>query len=219
MNEKNFSMSEALKFGWKTFEENVGFFIFLIIVLGGTYISLGYLQSFFEKDGGMLGFMVWLASVIIQMIIGMGLIKISLKFCDKQKARFEDLLEPINLFIPYLLGSILYALIVMGGMILLIIPGIIWAVKFGLFSYGIIDRKLDSIESLKFSSKVTQGVKWNLFLFWLLCALINFAGALMLGVGLFITAPVTMIAYAYVYRKLAAQTPEFNGPEVQNAAN
>jgi len=45
-----------------------------------------------------------------------------------------------------------------------------------------------------------------LFLFDLLLTLINLLGALCLLIGLFATIPTTMVAIAFVYRKLLAQT-------------
>ena len=136
----------------------------------------------------------------------MGLIKIALRFCDKEKGEFAELFSCFPLFFKYLFGSILCMLIVLGGMILLIIPGIIWSIKFQFFTYFIIDKGLGPIEALKRSSAITKGAKWDLFIFGLLLGLINLLGALCLLVGLFATIPTTIVAMAFVYRKLLAQT-------------
>ena len=109
------------------------------------------------------------------------------------------------LFSKYILSLIIYGLIVLAGLILLIIPGIIWAIKFQFFGYFIVDKGLGPIESLKQSAKITKDTKWTLFLFGLLSGLINLLGALLLLVGLFATVPTTMMAKAFVYRKLLGQ--------------
>jgi len=95
---------------------------------------------------------------------------------------------------------------VLGGTILLIVPGVIWAVKFQFFSYFIIDKGLGPIEALKKSSAITKGVKWNLLGFDLLIGGIALLGVLALLIGLLAAIPTAMIAMAFVYRKLLAQT-------------
>jgi uncharacterized membrane protein len=135
----------------------------------------------------------------------MGLIRIAIRFCDNEKGGFADLFSCFPLVFKYLFSSILYVLVVFGGMILLIIPGIIWAIKFQFFSYFIVDRGLGPIEALKRSAVITKGVKWDLFVFRLLLMGINLLGVLCLLIGLFATIPMTMVAVAFVYRKLLAQ--------------
>ena len=132
----------------------------------------------------------------------MGLIRIPLRLHDNKGVGFTDVFSCFLLFFNYLFGAILYGLIIFGGMISLIIPGIIWAIKFQFYSYFIVDEGLGPIEALKRSSLITKGVKSNLFLFGLLL-LINVLGALCLLVGLFVTIPPVTIAVFFVYRKLA----------------
>ncbi len=137
-----------------------------------------------------------------------GLIKIALSFCDEQKPSFATLFDAWDCFWRYVGASILYGLIILGGLILLIVPGIVWAVKFSLCYYFVIDKGLGPIEALKASSRTTMGVKWQLFGFGILCALINLLGMLCLLVGVFATYPTVLVASALVYRQLSAQTPE-----------
>ena len=67
-------------------------------------------------------------------------------------------------------------------------------------------RKMDYgaeiLESLTISSKLTHGVKWHLLGFFIVLAALNIAGALLLLIGLLVTLPVSMIAYAHIYLKL-----------------
>jgi len=87
----------------------------------------------------------------------------------------------------------------------LIIPGIILSIRLSFFDYFIVDRNSKIIESLKKSWEITKGNTWNLFLLYLLLGLINFLGALALMIGLFWSIPTTMLAQAFVYRKLSSQ--------------
>ena len=124
------------------------------------------------------------------------------------KGNFQTFSPVILSFFDYLIGSILYGLIVVVGLILLIIPGIIWAIKFQFFDYLIVDKGLGPIDALEKSSDITRGVKWDLFAFGILLAIINILGFLCLVVGLFVTIPVTLVAMAFVYRELLPETSQ-----------
>jgi len=202
---QKFSKSEAIRFGWNMMKSNLGFFIGLLIVVGLIYFIPGSIAELLEENALILSIIINIACWVLDMVIQMGLIRISLRFCDNEKGEFADLFSCFPLFFKYLLGSILYGLITLGGMILLIIPGIIWAIKFQFFSYFIVDKGLGPIEALKRSSAITRGAKWDLFLFGLLLGLINLLGAICLFIGLFATIPTAMVAMAFVYRKLLAQ--------------
>jgi uncharacterized membrane protein len=76
------------------------------------------------------------------------------------------------------------------------------AIKFRFYRYFIIDQRLGPIEALKRSYEITAGSEWELFLFYLLIIGVNLLGALACGIGLLATVPASMVAEAFVYRKL-----------------
>jgi uncharacterized membrane protein len=202
---QKFSKKEALQFGWNTLKSNLGFFIGLLIVYGLLYAVPFIIAGKAWEANIFLGVILYIADFALTIIISMGLVKIALRFCDNEKGSFGDLFSQYRLFFKYLFATILYALIVFGGTLLLIVPGVIWGIKFWFYDYFIIDKKLGPIEALKKSSAITKGVKWDLFVFSLLLLGINLLGALSLLIGLFATIPTTMVAAAFVYRKLLAR--------------
>ncbi|MEK9148723.1 MAG: DUF975 family protein [Candidatus Desantisbacteria bacterium] len=203
---QRFSKGEAIRFGWETMKTNLGFFIGLLIVTGLIIAVPSFISGLIKENALALSIIIDIALQVLQIVIGMGFIRIALKFCDNEKGKFSDIFSCFPLFFKYLFGYILYGLIILGGMILLIIPGIIWGIKFQFLGYFIVDKGLGPIEALKRSSAITKGAKWNLFLFGLLLTLINLLGLLCLFIGLFAAVPTTMVAQAFVYRKLLAQT-------------
>ncbi|MBO8144201.1 MAG: hypothetical protein H0Z16_06440 [Thermodesulfobacterium sp.] len=203
---QKFSKSEAIRFGWNTMKNNFGFFIGLLIVVGIFYFVSDFIIVSIKAKAPILSSIMSIVFGVLYMVIQMGLIRISLRFCDNEKGKFADLFSCFPLFFKYLFGLILYELIVLGGIILLIIPGIIWGIKFQFFSCFIVDKGVGPIEALKKSSAITEGAKWDLFLFNLLLGLINLLGAICLLIGLFATIPTTMVAWIFVYRKLLVQT-------------
>ena len=205
MTAEKFSISEAIHFGWNTMKSNLGFFIGLLIFVF-LFTSLSSIIAAKATEANIfLGIFFYIADFSLSIIISIGLVKIALRFCDNEKGRFADLFSQYPLFPQYLVGSILYGLIVFAGTILLIIPGIIWGIQFCFYDYFIVDKGLGPIEALKRSSAITRGVKWDLFVFFLVLSGINLLGALCLLIGLFVTIPTTMVALAFVYRKLMAQ--------------
>ena len=211
---KYFSFSDVLGYGWRVMKANFWFFV----GLGFLFMIISYLPTIArvivkslnlpKAPDITLAILLQILGGVISIVIAIGLIKIALSFCDERKPPIGMLFDAWGCFWRYLGTAILYFLIVFGGFILLIIPGIIWAIKFSLCFYFVIDKDLDPIEALKASSRTTMGVKLELFAFGILCSLINILGMLCLLVGIFAAYPVVIVANALVYRQLMAQTPE-----------
>ena len=101
------------------------------------------------------------------------------------------------------LVSLVKTVAVIVGLILFIVPGIIIGIKLQFASYLVVDKNMGVVDALNKSSEMTKGIKMNLFLFGILLFLINVLGFLALIVGLLVTIPLSMVATAYVYRKLS----------------
>lgn len=202
MSVKRFSMGEAVNFGWDTMKKNIGFFIGILLT---SWIACGvpqFIGGLFQESVPALSIVFQLVSTVIQILVTIGLTKICIQFCDGKVPKFSELFSNMHLFLKVFAASILQALIVLGGLILLIIPGIIFSIKLQFVTYLVVDKGMGPVEAVKRSWLITKGIKWQLFLFGLLLGVINILGMLVLFVGLFVTVPVTMIAYTYVYRKL-----------------
>jgi len=91
--------------------------------------------------------------------------------------------------------------------VLLIVPGIIALLMFMFSSFVVIDREKGPIESMAVSKLITKGHRWPLLGFVLLLLLINIAGLLALVVGLFVSIPVSTLAFTHAYRVLSGAAP------------
>jgi hypothetical protein len=214
MANKYFNFTNVLGYGWRTMKQDLWFFvgvgIIWVAVSAGPDIVRAFLKRLPlpEPSGIVLGIALIVLGWIIAVIINIGITKIALSFCDEQKPPLGTLFDAFDCFWRYVGTMILYGLIILGGFILLIVPGIIWAVQFSLSYYFVVDRGLGPIQALKASSRTTNGVKWDLLGFGILCGLMNLLGFLCLIVGIFATYPTVLVATALVYRQLAAQTPQ-----------
>jgi len=202
---EKFSKKEAIKFGWEIAKKKIKFFIPLLILVYGLPAFLNSLSDLVKKENFLISFLLNVASSILSIIFSLGLIKISLKIYGNEEPKISEIISQYKLFFRYLFASILKSLITLFGFILLIIPGIILSIRLGFFDYLIVDKNSRVIESLKKSWEITKGSTWNLFLFYFLLGLINLLGVFALIVGLFWSIPTTMIAEAFVYRKLSSE--------------
>jgi uncharacterized membrane protein len=194
-------IGEAIRYGWYMFKENIMFFIVALII---PIIAVIILFILAENVKGLRP-VFFLLIFILGVLFKMGFLNIFIKVTDEEKPDFKNLFSCYPLFIKFLAGTILYFLIVLGGLVLLIVPGVIWAIKYSFFPYFIIEGGLGPVDALKESAKITNGVKWDLFGFFLITGYIIQLGQLALLVGLFAAIPTVGLAYAYVYRRLLAQ--------------
>ncbi len=156
---KTFSDGEAILFGWKTMKSNLLFFIGVLLVVILFSVIPDVMRNLMKEKLKLASILVTIIFGILQIIVGMGLVKIVLKFCSNEKPGFSTLFSCIPLFLKYLFGTLLYALIVLGGFILLLIPGVIWGIRFQYAPYLIIDKGMGPVEALKKSSQITKGAK------------------------------------------------------------
>jgi uncharacterized membrane protein len=203
--EKTVHVKESVRFGWNTMKANIGFFIALLliawVITGGTQLMGAYLK---EKIP-FLSVILFIIAIILGMGITLGLTKIAIMFADSEKGEIGDLFSCFRLLLRYIVATIIYCAIVMVGLLLLVFPGIIWGIKFFYYPYLIVDKDEGIIGSLRASSQITMGAKWDLLVLFILLALINILGVVCLFVGLFVTVPITMVATAVAYRSLESQ--------------
>lgn len=207
MSEKKFTIGGAIGFGWGAAKQNLGYFIIVAIILVVIFGGLDRLAAFLTERNVVLSLFVGLISGVLNVLTQLGFVKIALKCCDAVRPKVGDLFNCVPLLINYFIGSVLYGLIICCGIVLLIVPGIVWAVKFQFYPYFIMEKGLGPVEALKMSSRIAKGSKWHLFLFDLVSMGVILLGVLALLVGLIVAIPVVMVGTATIYRKLLAAQP------------
>lgn len=146
------------------------------------------------------GILQWALSSLVDLFFGLGLARIGLNLVSGKPAEISMLFGEGRKLLPMAAASIMYYAMVIGGLILLIIPGIYLALRYSQFAAAIVDKDLGAIESLNYSARLTQGNKMNLLGLFLLCFLVVIAGILALLVGLFAALPVVYLAPYVAYR-------------------
>ncbi|MCZ6554721.1 MAG: hypothetical protein O6759_01230 [Candidatus Dadabacteria bacterium] len=207
MSDNKFSKGEAIRFGWDRMKDNLGFFIVYLIILFSVEFFFSAFAGLFEDSLPFLSLIFNVGLWIVNIISGIFNVKIGLRLYDNERIGSYGFLSfSSSLFFKFLLGYILYLIVVLIGLILLIVPGVYLAIKYQFVTYLIVDKGMGPIEAFKESGKITAGSKWNLFLLIILLLIIVLLGLLAFIVGIFVALPIVMVAVAYVYRKLSSNT-------------
>jgi uncharacterized membrane protein len=206
MEQERFNIMDVLKAGWQKFLENPALLILTILftaVFSMIPAAVQYLLNWLKSPyTNVLYWTIYVFINLISLVFSIGLMKIYLKLAYDETADFSDLVKHYRHFFRYLGAAILYGLIVLGGLILLIIPGIMWAIQFQFVYYFVVDKDMGPIEALKASSKLTRGSKWDIFGFDVMVILVSVLGLLCCCVGYLVAMPVCAVASAVVYRCL-----------------
>lgn len=238
MANRKFSLQEALSFGWDKLKQNPGLFVAILLIIAAVHFTQNKILDTLKSGNPVLIFALNLAMGFTSIWLQLGFIGILLKIYDGSKAEVGDLFRRAGLIPKYFCSALLYTLVflllvlcaafwvamplIFGlnpqkhiillpyfvGLIILSLQVINWIIEFGFYGYILVDKGAGPIEAFKRSIIITRGVKVDLFLFGLLIIAINLLGAFALFVGLFITLPVTMLATAFIYRKLSDEAQD-----------
>jgi len=214
---KPLSIGVALRQAWVGFKNNLSFYLLSILIV--FLVQLGY--SFLMDGAAYPGithspkgepldtqlppglmfahFFGFIAYIIFLLGFLLGMFRASIEVIRGGAASFAHYFRSPSDLWKYFLGYILYFFIILAGLILLVFPAIIWGVKYSLFPYLIADKHVGTLDSLKLSSQATMGAKWDLLGFYLIIQLLWVAGALTIGLGLFIVAPLWALTKAAYY--------------------
>ncbi len=207
-----FSIGDCIRFGWETFKKRPGILIGAIVLTTLIPSIPGILVPSPEVMPGVppppptsAELIAVLASLVLGIFTAMGMTTLALRAHDDiASVKIGDLWNP-QPFWRFLGAQFLVAIIIFVGLLLLIVPGIIAALGLLFVTFVVIDRGAGPINALKESWRITNGNKWQLFLFGLVLIGLNLLGLLALVIGILVTAPITWLAATHAYRTLASQ--------------
>lgn len=139
-------------------------------------------------------------SQVVSLFLLLGWTRITLNLASGKEAEVGQLFSQGGKLLTMVGASILYYLGVVVGLVLLIVPGVYFALRFGQYTMAIVDRDLGVMDALRYSSRITKNNRLNLFGLGLMSFAIALAGFLALCVGLFFALPVIYLSWAVAYR-------------------
>jgi len=173
-----FDISDLHNFPWNigyNIGHNIGHNISYLPMLG----ALGIFAVFF-------GLMAMLYSFLVKPIFEYGGSMIFVQAVRKIKPDFEYLIKGfMENYLNIVLANLLVFALVILGLFALIVPGIIIGCRLAFVSYIVMDKKLDPIEAVELSWKLTRGHGWQIFFMGFVSIFIVIFGLIMLIIGIF----------------------------------
>lgn len=196
---KHINLTAALSAGWKATSRYLGFYLTLAFLI----VLFNLIPSVFEVffDNSVYTPVVRGVFIFLLAIITLGMVRTTIKSVDKKDFSLGELFH-MHLFGRYIIVAMLYLLMFFGGLILFVVPGLYWGMKYQFSTYLVVDKKLSIAQSFEESARMVEGHEWDLFAYWLVMLLLNLVGLLLFGIGIVITLPITLVGYTYIYRQL-----------------
>ncbi|MBN1325834.1 hypothetical protein JW977_02535 [Candidatus Falkowbacteria bacterium] len=161
MEKKLISVSNLIKTGWQLCLKNYKQFILPIAVLLPAYLLLYLLDLFIFPGQEMISLLVMALAIFINLWISILLIELINKIHKNQNININELFQSsMKKIASYFWVLILISLIIMLGFILLIIPGIIFAIWYSFAEYIVVLEDIKGVKSLKDSKDLVRG-RWG----------------------------------------------------------
>lgn len=214
--------------GWAMFQQDIGPFIgFVFVVLGinivlGLIPVLGSIGSLVISPILNAGFFIYAFKILREQSRSFG--DFFEGFSQLGDLVLFTIVSGLIAALPVLPGAVLLGiggamsqdrddpsmLLIVGVIVMLIglLPSIYLSICYSMGMPLIIDRRVQFWPAMEMSRKVVSK-KWGaIFAFSLVLGLINLAGAIVCGVGLLATIPLSMCAIAYGYSQIFGLAPK-----------
>lgn len=161
-----------------------------------TLGSLGVFAAFF-------GLLAMLYAFLAAPVFAYGGKMIFVQAVRKIKPDFEYLIKGfMENYLHIILANLLVFALVVLGLFALIIPGIIIGCRLVFVSYIVMDKKLDPIEAVELSWKLTRGHGWTIFFMGFTSIFIILFGLMLLIVGIFPAIMWVSSSFATLYESV-----------------
>ena len=177
--------------------------IFLFIALPSWAMSSTAEKM--ECAGALLGFMSLVYSLLLLNPLEYGVDFAYLRAARGDKLMIKDMFAVFQNYWYAVLANLLVGIIILIGIVLLIVPGIIFACKLAFVPYLVVDRKMETIEAIKKSWEMTRGHAGTVFLMGLLAIPIALLGLICLGIGIIPAVMWIQAAFASLYHAVTLE--------------
>jgi hypothetical protein len=201
------SIRHAFDFAWPAFKKRSGLFTAVLLTILAAWVILEIVVIAGQRFGILLWAVMHLAFLIFFAGVELGLIQICRALSDGKAPAFAETFAYLPLGAKFLAAQILYVLMVAIGLLLLVVPGVYFGVRYALFGFCFANGETNPLRCFQQSAILSKGATTGLL--WILAALFifNLLGASLLGLGLLITVPLSVLIMTDVYRQLAASPP------------
>lgn len=197
--QQTFTVSEVVKNSWDALKKQI--WVLVGLYVGFTILS-GLISLMISPTSILMTLIASVISIVISAIFSMGYYKNIFQALDDLEPQFSAYGQQAPKFLTFFLASLIAGIAISIGMFLLIIPGIYIALRVQFFGCFIVEENAGVIDSLKRSWNMTEGNVMQLFILALAQIVIGIVGFILLGIGIFVAAPLILVTQCYVFRLL-----------------
>jgi uncharacterized membrane protein len=147
--------------GWVTYRRYFPLLVTAEIIPALLFLPL-YLRYITTKSHWLLAALIFL-TLMVGLVLGIGRCYLSLKAVRRDDPKIGDLFSPFRRYGHSWLTAVYYLLAVVGGLIMVIIPGIYLAVEYAFSRFAVMDKNLTPREAFQYSAKITEGSRGKIF--------------------------------------------------------
>ena len=212
----------TLKGTWELFKVHFGILIgiTMIMVTAGIVTSVGLLIFRFavmaitgevnqpgEITPTMVGVSIFenLVNQLVSIWFTIGAIRVMLQISRNQRPNLGLLLQSAPFFIRTCLATLLFGILVVGGMILFFFPCIYIILTYWNYTYFIVDRNCGVIEAFRLAKVHASGNRLSIFVIGLIISGLGFLGVLACCLGWIATTPYCLLLLVITYLSMTGQ--------------
>ncbi|HEY6532456.1 MAG TPA: hypothetical protein VIY72_09140 [Acidimicrobiales bacterium] len=196
----------AISYGWNKFTQNAGPLIVAILFIWVATIVLTVIGIPIGR-GGLIVQLIWnIVVVVVSAVLSMGIVRMALAVVNGQTLEMSMAVPGGPMLVSYAITGILVGLMIGVGLVFCIIPGLIAAAFFLFAHFAVLDENLQPGDAIKRSIELVKPQFGSVFGFMIVAFLINLVGAILCGLGLLVTWPLTIVAGAYIYKGLKGES-------------
>ena len=206
-------IGNAISFGWDQMKKNFLTFFLVVFVLMVADMPIQLLE-YDWNDGWKhdipiaLMFVLFLYRILLVPVIEYGADLLILQGVRGEKVEVKDIFIGFKDYLNIILVNILMFGLIGISFFLFIIPGIIVSVRLAFVSYLVMDEKMNPIEAVETSWKITKGHGWKIFGLAILSIFIAILGLLFLIVGIIPAIIWIKSSFAALYLSITGKEEE-----------
>ena len=198
-----FTIGDAVTYSWNACWRNFGSILLVSLVVFAGNVVVLLIDA--ANPSSAMNYAFSLLGVLIELLLVFGLVRAALEVVDGHHPTVGEVFRPDG-YGPFLVASLIYLVGVYFGLVVFVVPGVLFGVIFEFYAFVVADHpSVPAITALRRSAQLTRGVRVRLLGLAAVLAFLNLAGLFLCVVGLVVTYAVTALALAYTYRLLSGQ--------------
>jgi hypothetical protein len=202
MNQNPISIRVAFTFARKTYQSHYPLFIASMLTFFAAWVLLEITVIAGQKLGMILWVIAHLAFFIVFAGLEVGFIQIGLALVNGQEVSYSILFSKLASGGSFFIGQLLYLSICLVGFVLLIIPGFYWGTQYAMNGFCMVANSTNPTIGLQDSVQLSKKSNFSIFVFIIVIVFLNLLGASLLGVGLLVSVPISVLMKACVFKQL-----------------